>query len=335
MSRRLKQNGFTLVELLVVIAIIGILVALLLPAVQSAREAARRTTCTNNLKQIGLAFQLHHDVQKFFPSGGWGYQWVGDPDYGFGKSQPGGWAYSVLPFMEEGNLHALGRGGSPAEKKNAAVQLMTTPRPGVICPSRRAVRLHDFNPDTISFNLPFNPGLPGAPRITAAEVQTILKSCYTINGGNLWQGTNGGPSTVAAAKTFRPPLAGTDMVGLAFWQSEVKIAQVSDGTTNTFAVGEKSMNPDRYETWDRWGDSLSMYVGGTDPDITRWAGPDHPLQQDRGGLSDPFSFGGPHPGVVLFAMCDGSVQGIEVAINLEIYGYLANRKDGQVTKIGL
>src|SRR3977135_3561541 len=81
--RRERSGGFTLVELLVVIAIIGILVALLLPAIQAAREGARRAQCKSNLKQLALGCLNHHDTQKHFPTGGWGYQWVGDPDRGF------------------------------------------------------------------------------------------------------------------------------------------------------------------------------------------------------------------------------------------------------------
>src|SRR5262245_59620853 len=81
------RRAFTLVELLVVIAIIGILVAMLLPAIQAAREAARRSQCQNNLKQIGIGFLNHENSRKFFPSGGWGYKWSGDPDNGSGEKQ--------------------------------------------------------------------------------------------------------------------------------------------------------------------------------------------------------------------------------------------------------
>ena len=142
-SSRKCRPGFTLVELLVVIAIIGILVALLLPAVQSAREAARRMQCKNNLKQIGLGCMLHVDTHGFYPSGGWGYKWSADPDRGYGENQPGGWAYSILPYIELGTLHDVGKGvaGTPAWQPFSE-QLHGTPVGTFICPSRRDVRAY-------------------------------------------------------------------------------------------------------------------------------------------------------------------------------------------------
>jgi prepilin-type N-terminal cleavage/methylation domain-containing protein len=90
-----RVAGFTLVELLVVIAIIALLVTLLLPAVQ-----ARRTQCTNNLRNLGMATLLHHDALLHYPSGGWGYRWVGLPDRGFAGAQPGGFVYNILQLVK-------------------------------------------------------------------------------------------------------------------------------------------------------------------------------------------------------------------------------------------
>jgi prepilin-type N-terminal cleavage/methylation domain-containing protein len=102
-----RQQGFTLVELLVVIAIIGMLVALLLPAVQ----AARRTQCANQLKQMALGCLLHEEAFKQLPTGGWAWYWSGDPDRGVDQRQPGGWSYIILPYIEHDvRLRSLGGG---------------------------------------------------------------------------------------------------------------------------------------------------------------------------------------------------------------------------------
>ena len=103
------RRAFTLVELLVVIAIIGILVALLLPAIQAAREAARRAQCKNHLRQIAIACLNFESTQKEFPAGGWGFKWMGDPDRGVGRGQPGGWIFQVCPYLEEADVFQIGR----------------------------------------------------------------------------------------------------------------------------------------------------------------------------------------------------------------------------------
>ena len=115
-SSHRSLHGFTLVELLVVITIIGMLVGLLLPAVQSAREAGRQTQCKNNLKQLGIAMLAHHEANGFFPSGGWGWYLVGDPDRGTGPNQPGGWCYTILPYLDQDPLFRMGAGMTDAQK---------------------------------------------------------------------------------------------------------------------------------------------------------------------------------------------------------------------------
>ena len=142
--------GFTLVELLVVIAIIGILVGLTLPAVQMAREAARRSSCANNLRQLAVAVLHHDEAHGWYPTGGSGADWIGDPDAGYGNKQPGGWIYNILSYIEEENLRQIGSGANGQAKREAMVKLLEAPIEILHCPSRRGPRLFPYSgPSTL------------------------------------------------------------------------------------------------------------------------------------------------------------------------------------------
>ncbi|BBO35576.1 DUF1559 domain-containing protein [Lacipirellula parvula] len=141
------RRALTLIEVLVVIAIIGVLIGLILPAVEMSRESARRTTCANNMRQLGIAAKLHLDAHQTFPTGGWGPGWMGDPDAGFGTRQPGGWVYNVLPFIEQQSLREQGTRQAQQEKRIAIAAVMATPLESFTCPSRRLPRPYPFQGD--------------------------------------------------------------------------------------------------------------------------------------------------------------------------------------------
>ena len=329
MNRRWKgtanRNGFTLVELLVVITIIGILIGLLLPAVQNAREAARRLQCGNNLKQLALAAHGHHAAHGFFPGGGWGYRWVGDPDLGFGGGQPGGWAYSVLPYIEQEALHGAGAGGTAAEKKAAAEQLVTTPLPIMHCPSRRRSALYPHNPDSAERNRPNNPGFDG---VRVDTLYMVAKGDYAANAGSVVVNVTHGPSTLAGAAAFNWPSDNCN--GVVCMRGELSFAHVRDGASNTLLLGEKSVSPDNYTDWQAPGDAQSIYIGFEwEPNrITAW-----PPRQDQAGVEDSRIFGSPHAGGLNMAMCDGSVRAISYAVDGAVWKNLGNRQSGKVIDV--
>ncbi len=129
-----RRPGFTLVELLVVITIIGIIVALTMPAIQAAREAARVAQCKNNCKQMAMGCLSHESLYKFLPSGGWGWQWAADPDRGNADMQPGGWHYNILPFIEQSDLHDLGKAPYKYGSKRADGKVRADRRGGLSLP---------------------------------------------------------------------------------------------------------------------------------------------------------------------------------------------------------
>ncbi|CAN0356720.1 unnamed protein product, partial [Ectocarpus sp. 4 AP-2014] len=232
---------FTLVELLVVIAIIGILVALLLPAVQAAREAARRTQCKNQLKQMSLGALNHESTLGFMPSGGWGWRWAGDPDKGYGKTQPGGWYYHMLAFVEEQGLRDLGSDGDPdnvtTAQREGVLEAVQSSVSWFICPSRRGGGTYPWGHNSTPIPLSTRPSIVG-------------RNDYAGNAGFITvtdQWTNGGPGAAATPESHDYGHGELDRKvngrfagnGVVHAYSEVPIAKIADGTSHTFFAGEK------------------------------------------------------------------------------------------------
>lgn len=341
------KRGFTLVELLVVIAIIGILVALLLPAVQSAREAARRTQCTSQVKNMTLGGLNHHDVTGHFPTGGWGWFWTGDPDRGFGRDQPGGWIYNLLPYVEEIALHDLGTDGQPEvitdTQRQGAKQLIETTFLLITCPSRRGALTHRVRPDLASRYW------------NADAVELSGRADFGANSGTYINQDGPGPRSFTDtnyvwAEDKKPEW----LNGVMYQLSRVDVAQITDGTSHTLLLGEKAHVSSEYDTGEFGGDNETWCTGFNndlyrmmkgDPEITR------PTADGRflGPLSDNEAealwqlnrrsesraqiaprFGSAHPAVFIVGLCDGSVHGIKYDTDAYVLKRLADRQDGEV-----
>ncbi len=321
-----RATGFTLIELLAVITIIGILIALLLPAVQAAREAARRIQCGNNVKQLALAALSHESAIGFFPTGGWDRSWFGHPGRGFGKSQPGGWIYNILPFIEQQALHDLGANDSGMTIEDANAQRAVTPLAGLNCSSRRPAA-----PYRLAYSLTF--------KLTSGPITQLARSDYAMNGGDYvdWRYDAHSPPDLTTADN-RPDSQWEDMshqTGLSYQRSQVMMSDVKDGASNTFLIGEKYVNRDHYTDGKDFGDNDCMY-SGDDLDLLRWTGINGAVGnlpvQDRSTATSEGNyvqwFGSAHASAFNMSFCDGSVRSISYSIDGEIYRRLGNRKDG-------
>ncbi len=328
-ARTGRPRGFTLVELLVVITIIGILIGLLLPAVQSAREAARRLQCQNNLKQLGLAMALHESAFGFFPGGGWGSSWTGDPDRGAGLRQPGGWTFAVLPYLEQQAAYDLGRDNQldtvTDPQRSGALQRAKTPMTVFVCPTRRRPAIYT----------------KADPRPAHRNSLQLLQGAivdYAANAGSRHQGgyctPSGGPASISAAASFNweaecEVSAGN---GISYVQSQVTVGAIRDGSSNTYLVGEKHVQPNRYLDGRDKGDDDDPFTGCS-ADTYRWCTDALPPQADTPHASDAYygiwRFGSAHSGTCNFVFCDGSVKPISYSIDANTHVCLGNRQDGE------
>ncbi len=321
---RHKNAAFTLVELLVVITILGVLMALLLPAVNSVRESMRRAQCKNNLAQVGAAALLHRTAQQHFPSSGWGWEWTGDPDHGFGARQPGGWVYNSLPYWGLDMIHDLGKGLSGGSngadpnspKGKALAEAQSAVIPFLICPTRRRPILYP------SLYSSWNSALPPG----------LNKTDYAANGGSVLNlGTGPNPSDNCFAKypncSWTNSADQTLFTGVSGERSEVQ--QIPDGDSNVFFAGEKYLNPDLYYSGTDGADNSSA-LQGNDWDVNRWV-IYTPLRDTHRVETCSTRFGSPHPQGVQFVFCDGHVQLLSFQVDFPTYRSLGIRNDGTVS----
>lgn len=307
-SNRLSFRGFTLVELLVVVAIIGMLMGLLLPAVQQAREAARQIQCVNNLHQMGVSLGNHVAVLQVFPSGGHsGFSYVGDADQTL-VAQRSGWTYAILPYMEMQAMH-----DSPI------AQRISTPIPSFYCPTRRSPKNY------LSLTRGMEGRMPDGTVQKATLGKYSPKQDYAGNAGGYPQndvaydqGWRDNANLEKRVDTYGPVI---------HEKSEVAHADIMDGLSNTILVGEKHLNVSIYtgeQTTTDGGDD-DTHFSGRNHDNVRVAGTQ--LLRDRKNYTNTHLFGAAHAGGANMVFCDGHSAQISYSVTPEIFQNLCNRGD--------
>lgn len=294
-------GGFTIVELLVVISIIGTLIALLLPAVQAAREAARKAECANHFKQLAFGCLHHEEALGFLPSGG-GPDWTYHMTYVNGQpvtapKQHGGWGFQILPYIEAENVWAGGGGQTDIDK---SINAISTPNPLFFCPTRRTPMV-----------------VEGRDWRTHPDSGRTFGNALCDYAASSWDTDNNHPSGVGAITQMVPQ----------------RMADIRDGTTTTLLLGEKQIDITLMGTLIR--NDNEGYTVGWDDDVmrrtTQVPRPDYRAPTESG----EDRFGSSHPLGLNIALCDGSVRFLNFDVDAKVFEHLGQRDDGQTVNLDL
>jgi prepilin-type N-terminal cleavage/methylation domain-containing protein len=317
------RHGFTLIELLVVIAIIGILIGLLLPAVQRVREAAAKTQCSNNLKQLALAVHNYHGIYGTFPE---------DTRYTYDPTAPNwSWLAHILPMIEQDNLYkAANIGGSPPNAINQSLPQIATRVKTFLCPSDPFATQ---GPVSYPSNYDMNDPVLGP--------LTYEVTCYRANmganwgggapGGPFWWGTDpqwcvSDPANTDPATTYDGCGAGNGVI----WGNRhaMNFNSITDGTSNTLMIGEAMVEKDYMNAWCHMDNAYATvaYPPNAKNPVT---GLDYPPDQ----WWNRYAFTSGHIGGVQFAMTDGSVRFIPDTIPLAQFRALGTHNGGEVVDV--